>query len=158
MLIFPLIVNIKAYYKAGSGRVLFNIIIAFIPVNGFVRIKGGVIYIHFGDKFAVAVRPLSLKKIMGGSSGMLRSVEILKLYTNINFPYRNEKDIKIPATFIPFLTITAPIIKTKKPFADIYNYTTVGKGDKTQLFIDNTFALNLISLITMGVRKLKNGI
>ena len=156
ILCFPWCFELYAYYDEGYKKAFFSLKLFGISIlSGYIRLAGGIMYIHVSDKKAIALRIVSIKDLFKSNVNYLQSVELLTLKLYLDAP-ANEKYI-IGLGVLSFIkSILLPIYKTNKPFIRIKQRTTVGKSDRLQFYFAIVFAFNLISVITIVFRKLKN--
>ena len=130
---------------------LFGIIL----FTGFVRLRGGVLFIHVSDDKAIAFRVVSLNGLFKQNVNVFESIEffIFKLYVNAQL---DETAVKICGVLSFIKSVFLPVYKANKPFTRLYQKTTLGKCDSLQIFFVTRFAFNILSIINILIRKLKN--
>ena len=158
LLCFPVFITPFAYYDERLKKAFFSVtIFGFIRINGYARIKNFVIYLHLSEKRAIAIKLVSTKSMFEKGVGVFRSLEFFSASAYLSLP-ANEECILITGVATFLKNTLLPIYKTNKPFVKATGVTTLGRRENAQIFFKCTFAFNLITVLTLLIRKLKEAI
>ncbi len=159
LLIFPFLFGFKIYYNSNIKKVFVTIdLFGFISIlSGYFTFKEGIIYFHYTNRRAIALRLLSTTTMIRGNSKFYKSIEVMSIYQSINLPLKPNY-IFLGNSINVANSILFTLYKNRKPFIDIDNKITVGKLNHVEIFFQFKILLNIVVLITIIVRKLLSSI
>ena len=158
VLAFPIFIGVALYYDTGLKRVYYKIsLFNVLKIKGYVRLGEGSVYIHLSDKTAFAIKTDKTKKILKGNSNVFKSIEILNFSADIFID--ENRFLPVAAIVSTALEVSAlPIIKTYKPFLRAGIDFAESKNGLSGAYIKSTLFFNLISVISIFFRKIRNSL
>ncbi len=159
LLIFPFLFGFTVYYNGNIKKVFVTInLFGFISIlSGYFTFKDGIIYFHYTNKRAIALKFLSTTTMIRGNSKFYKSIEVMSIHQSINLPLKPNY-MFLGNSINVANSILFPLYKNRKPFIDIDNKMTVGKLDHVEIFFRFKILINIVVLITIIVRKLISSI
>ena len=158
VLYFPVFITMLIYYNSVIGKAFFTLtIFGMIKISGYIRLKRETLYFHFSKNRALAVRLINTRQMIKGNVDVFRSIEVFELSAYMNLPL-DERSVAVAGAVGFAKSILLPVYKTNKPFITMKNRLTVGKQANAELLFAATIAFNLITIITLILRKLRNSL
>ncbi len=156
ILLVPIFTNVFIFYDGSEKRLNFSIyLFKLLKIfGGFVEIEDKSLYLHYRNKRTLLFKRDDVK-MKKGSLKSIFAIELLELSCAVYTPLNNQAIVGV-GLINNLQTIFFPIIKTAKPFAQLYCQYKIGYLDNLKIYLKISLCFNLITIISILIKRSLN--